>query len=145
MSNPTSMTPDEILARLKTPIKMDPYNRGVEERIAGRPHSERRDCVVRAFAIATGKPYPVMHAMFKAAGRRDGKGTPRSISRAVAKKLGMRWIEERRTVARFLDDMIFARPVAAFISGHAFAVEKGAVVDIEAVRPRQIVKGYYTL
>jgi len=128
-----------------TTIKIDPYKRNVEERIAGRPGHEQRDCVVRALAIATGKPYPVVHAMLKKAGRKDGKGTYPSTHRKVAKQLGMRWVEHRSSCARFLDDMVFSKPVAAFISRHAFAVEKGAVVDIIPVKPGCRIKGYYTL
>lgn len=36
---------------------------------------ESRDCVLRASTIATGKSYAEMHAAFKAAGRKDRKGT----------------------------------------------------------------------
>ena len=36
---------------------------------------ESRDCVVRASTIATGLPYQEMHSRYKAAGRRDKKGT----------------------------------------------------------------------
>lgn len=37
---------------------------------------ERRDCVVRAGAIAMGLPYEEMHKRYKNAGRKDKRGTP---------------------------------------------------------------------
>lgn len=37
---------------------------------------ESRDCVVRASTIATGSTYQDMHSKYKAAGRRDKRGTP---------------------------------------------------------------------
>lgn len=113
--------------------------------VAERFAHEGNDCAVRAFVVATGKPYPVIHALFKKHGRKDGKGTWRVTSRLVAKELGMRWIEEDCTTQAFLRDMIFARPVVAVMRGHAFAVEKGKIVDLfNVVRPRSRVIGYWT-
>lgn len=106
---------------------------------------EKGDCVVRAFTVATGKPYPVIHALFKKHGRKDRKGTWRHTTRAVANELGMRWVEENCTAQTFLRDMIFAKPVVATMRGHAFAVEKGKIVDLfNVVRPRTRVTGYWT-
>lgn len=114
--------------------------------VAERFAHERNDCAVRAFVYVTGKPYAEVHALFKKHGRKDGKGTWRHTSNAVAKELKMRWIEEDCTVLSFLRDMTFARPVAAVIRGHAFGVEKGKIIDLHAVvKPRSRVQGYWTL
>lgn len=137
-----ALTPDEVLERLRKPIKVDPWKR--DELFAGRPGSERMDCVVRAFTVATGLPYAAMHAMFKAAGRKDGRKTRRSVTEKVAKRLGMVWVDRRCHVATLLNEKR-DYTVAAFIAGHAFAVGQGAVLDIEPVRPRQRVKGFFAL
>lgn len=137
-----SLTPDEVLARLRTPIKIDPWKR--DELFAGRPGSERMDCSVRAFVVATGKPYSVIHACFKAAGRKDGRKTPTSLSHKVAKAFGMRYVARRCRVSTLLNDMEHAKPVAVLIRGHMFGVAKGAVMDFEPVPPKCLVKGYFT-
>jgi len=130
--------------RHMTTIKIDPWNRNAEQRVAGRPGSERRDCVVRAFTIATGKPYAEVHAMFTRHGRKRGCGTSRKTYLKVAAELGLKYVSQRCSVVRFLDDRQYAPVCAAFVRGHAFAVEKGAVVDImDPLKPRQIVTGYY--
>lgn len=114
--------------------------------VAERFAHERNDCAVRAFVYVTGRPYAEVHALFKKHGRKDGKGTWRHTSNAVAKELGMRWIAEDCTALSFLRDMTFSRPVAAVIRGHAFGVEKGKIIDTGAVvRPRSRVQGYWTL
>jgi len=126
-----------------TAIKIDPWKR--DELFAGRPGSERMDCSVRAFVVATGKPYAVVHAAFKRHGRKDGRKTSNSVSRAVAKAFGMRWVARRCRVVTLLDDMEHAKPVAVYIRGHAFGVAKGVVMDIEPVPPKCLVKGYFTV
>ena len=139
----TSLTPDEVLARLRTPIKIDPWKR--DELFAGRPGSERMDCAVRAFVVATGRSYAEVHGVFKRHGRKDGRKTKSSVSHAVAKYFGMRWVSRRCRVSTLLDDMQHAKPVAAYIRGHAFGVAKGVVMDIDPAPPKCIVKGYFTL
>lgn len=126
-----------------TAIKIDPWNR--DELFAGRPGSERKDCAVRAFTVATGKSYAEVHALFKKAGRKDQRGTPRTVSEAVAKKLGMRWVARRCRVVTLLNDMEHSKPVAVYIRGHAFGVAKGAVMDFQPIHPRCLVKGYFTV
>ena len=64
----------------------------------GRALGENNDCAVRAVAAATGRAYDEVHALFKAAGRRDAARTATSITRHVLKLLGyeMRavWIQD---------------------------------------------------
>jgi hypothetical protein len=66
----------------------------------GRDMGERNDCAVRAVAAATGRSYDEIHAMFKAEGRRDARGTPTTITWAVLKQLGFR--TEYRAAREFI-------------------------------------------
>jgi hypothetical protein len=121
----------------------------------GRPSDERLDCVVRAFTVITGKPYNEVHAEFKAAGRKDGHKTRDTVTDKVCRKLGIRYLELPRrmmvartmphqvSVARFLKDMRYCKPVVALVRGHAFAVREGQIADYQAVRPGCMVIGYY--
>ncbi len=67
----------------------------------GRDIGERNDCAVRAIAAATGNAYDAVHALFKAEGRRDARGTPTTITWSVLKQLGFR--AEQRTAQSFID------------------------------------------
>lgn len=49
---------------------------------------ENNDCAVKAVTIATGFSYEKIHAMMKAHGRKDRKGTLNYITRAVLNELG---------------------------------------------------------
>lgn len=154
----TALTPAEILhrarfalellerhekrAKARKPVAMD-VEAG-QRAVAGRPSSERYDCVVRAFTVMTGLSYARVHALFAKHGRKCGKGTKRTVTNAVAAEIGAVWVPVSCHAATFLRRPR-ARPVAAFISGHAFAVGEGVVLDIEAVRPKQRVKGYFHL
>ena len=113
----------------------------------GRGDTEKLDCVVRAFTVATGKPYQDVHAALKAAGRKDGRKTKTSTSNRAAKALGLKRIDlkPKMTVKKFLDDSEHVPALAAFVSGHAFGVRLGSIADYVPVGPRQLVKCYYKL
>lgn len=53
--------------------------------------NETNDCAVKAVALATGKPYAEVHAVMKALGRADRKGTPNMITEATLKHFGFRF------------------------------------------------------
>lgn len=133
----------DATALVNAPIKIDPWKR--DELFAGRPGSERMDCSVRSFVVATGKSYAEVHAAFKRHGRKDGRKTPTSVSHKVAKAFGMRFVARRCRVSTLLDDMEHTKPVAVLIRGHMFGVAKGAVMDFQTVPPKRLVKGYFTL
>ncbi len=102
---------------------------------------ETNDCVVRAWAIAAQIPYAEAHAAFKAAGRRDRRGTKLHVSEAVMGDLRCYPRGSRVTVAKWLR----ANPsghFVVFVRGHAFAVIDGVCHDYyyrAAMRPRCIV------
>ena len=112
---------------------------------AGRPGDEQRDCMVRAFTVLTQRPYPEIHAAFKDAGRKNGRATPRKVSLKVADKYKVKLNYARISVARFLDDMQYVDRVVAVINGHAFAVTRGVIADYVKVKPRSIIKFFYTI
>ncbi len=100
---------------------------------AVRPAWDKADCSVRALAVAAGCTYEVASAVFSAAGRKVGKGTPLTTSNKVHEDwLGMRQVEG-----------VTGWPLAAFIAayskgrfvvhkrGHAFAVIDGVLHDWE--------------
>lgn len=125
----------------------EPTGRGpdVPHWLHGRPETERRDCVVRALAVAADVPYARVHAMLLAEGRRPRCGTYDHQTAAVAKRLGLRRHRAGMTIARFLDDVRSVPRLAAFIRGHAFGVVRGVVTDIQSAgRPKQIVKYYWS-
>jgi hypothetical protein len=110
---------------------------------AGRPNTERRDCVIRAFVVLTGKPYAEVHALFKSAGRKDGHGTKVSVTYKVAKALNLKRVTCNMTVSKFLNDVRYVPAVSAHVRGHAFGVIRGEIADFEPLKPRQVVKYYY--
>jgi hypothetical protein len=118
-------------------------NTKAQQVYAGRPNTEHRDCAVRAFVVLTGKPYAEVHALFKSAGRKDGRGTRISVMRKVANSLNLKFVACNMTVSKFLSDVQYVPAVAAHIRGHAFGVIRGEIADFEPIKPRQIVKFYW--
>lgn len=99
---------------------------------------ENNDCVVRASSLATGKTYAEMHAAYKAAGRKDRKGTPVClIDKVLDYKLGVRAQSRRsaKTLARFLATYNTGRWVMCN-ARHAWAVIDGVVHDAGPVGAR---------
>lgn len=92
---------------------------------------ETRDCVVRASTIATGLPYDVVHSKYKAAGRKDKKGTPVNlIGEVLDYETGFKAQTRRsaQTLNRFLAVYKTGRWVMCN-SRHAWAVIDGVVHD----------------
>ena len=77
--------------------RSDVYTQHLEQ---ARAVGERNDCAVRAVAAVAGRPYDEVHAMFKAEGRRDARGTPTTITGLVLKQLGLRL--EKRNPLEFI-------------------------------------------
>ena len=99
---------------------------------------ESNDCVVRASSLATGKPYAEMHAAYKAAGRKDRRGTPvMMIGQVLDYNLGVAAPSRRRalTLARFLKIYSTGRWVMCN-ARHAWAVIDGVVHDAGPVGAR---------
>lgn len=107
---------------------------------------ERKDCAVRAVAVAFSLPYSESYARFAAAGREPGKATPRYISRDVITALGGCRLDEwkGKTLARFLREAPAGRYVVG-VTGHAIAVIDGVVHDHKdsGVGPRYRVRRVY--
>lgn len=110
----------------------------------GRSKTERNDCVVRAFTMATGKPYQEIYTMFEKAGRKRNCGTPTSISWPIAEQLGFERImlPKPMTFKKFAeiapDEIIVGR-----IARHAFAMRKNEVLDYGGIKGGSRVTWYF--
>ena len=62
-------------------LSLDTSSYSTVTRLAG--FDETNDCVVRAFSLALNRPYAEVHALCKAKGRLDLKGTSHSTVEAV--------------------------------------------------------------
>lgn len=78
------------MARIKKTSFSPDFTALVEE---AQAVGEVNDCSVKAVALVTGRPYREVHAAFAAAGRRSGRGTPRNVSQAALRLLGVQWRE----------------------------------------------------
>lgn len=97
--------------------------------------NEKNDCAVRAIANALLKPYGEVHALLKAKGRKDRKGTMTFITADVMqangwKRFYVRDVYKRPTmsVGRFLQ----RHPKGQYlvrIPNHVFTVRDGVVFD----------------
>jgi hypothetical protein len=103
---------------------------------------ESRDCAVRASSIAMGLPYADIHLRYKAAGRRDRRGTCILIIADV-----LNHIEEYRfmsyeapTLAQFVAKHKSGRWVICN-SRHAWAMINGVVHDAGPIGARTRVIG----
>lgn len=99
---------------------------------------ETNDCAVRASSVATGKTYAEMHAAYKAAGRKDRKGTPVFlIDDVLDYKLGLKAQSKRsaKTLAKFLKEYNTGSWVLCN-ARHAWAVIDGVVHDAGPVGAR---------
>ena len=102
----------------------------VRESPTVRPDWEANDCTVLALSNAKGIPYEEAHAILKAHGRKDRNGPMiADWSRAVRSAgLQMEPAFSSITLGRFLREHPGGRWVL-HVSGHAFAVVDGKVVD----------------
>jgi len=101
---------------------------------ATRPSWDKKDCSVRALAVATGVDYTVASATFCAQGRVAKNGTSIQLSVNLYENvLGMKrvdWAEGMK-----LGDFLRIAPTGSFVVhklGHAFAVVEGIVCDWES-------------
>ena len=104
-------------------------------RDAGFP-DEQDDCCVRAFAEATGVPYPKAHALFAENGRRERKGCMAGkLIPEVAELCGieLRLIVDREKYVTVEDVVLPGAETTLIVQipSHAFAVKKGIVYDME--------------
>jgi hypothetical protein len=53
---------------------------------------ESNDCAVKAVSLITARPYAEVHKMFEEAGRKNKKGTPTEITKAVLLKMGWKMV-----------------------------------------------------
>jgi hypothetical protein len=106
---------------------------------AGRSLCERRDCTVRALAIAAEIPYADAHAALELAGRKHGQGA--RMVEALAKLQPLFNIEtifpsyDTRTLGRFVKEFPNGRYLCR-ISRHCFAVVDGVVHDLAILGSR---------
>ena len=104
--------------------------------------NESRDCAVKAISIATGTDYVQVHAMLKAAGRRNRCGTYRHQTDKVIKKLGYEQVDITRqtcgrtvrTIASELQDGNYL----VFVSGHVLCIKHGIAEDWTAGRQHRV-------
>lgn len=105
--------------------------------------NERNDCVVRAFSLASTKPYAEVHALMKANGRKDrcGMKVKNKVVR-IGRELGMDLTQVRRsgTVAKLIaahpSDILIVR-----VARHMFPVVDGHTDENTARR----VKGAWVV
>lgn len=102
-------------------------------------HGETNDCAVKAIAIVANADYDEVHALLKAHGRKDGKGTPWKAIWATLKALGV-WVgpEQRMTrgsrlwakTVRYLPRVLPRKGrYLVYTRGHILAVVDGEVMD----------------
>jgi hypothetical protein len=120
------------------------------------------DCVVRAFAIASGRPYQEVYDLVKGlargerrGNRKRGRSSPRTgvykqTTRRLAERLGMTWTPTMQIgsgckVHLSADELPSGRLVAS-CSRHVVAVIDGVVRDVydPARDGRRCVYGYWT-
>jgi hypothetical protein len=95
-------------------------------RLSSSHKNEKRDCTVRALAVAGQMSYDTAHGLLKEFGRKDGHGF--HSKKGLPKITGGRSCKRSGTVGKFCKE----NPVGRFycgIRGHAFAVIDGVVHD----------------
>lgn len=103
---------------------------------------ERADCTVHAFSNATGCHYEKAHAALAANGRRKScRYRLHQHAHDVGRTLGVKLELVRRsgTLRRFLSDYPQGRFIVR-VSGHAFAVVDGSVIDRTEQSPDRHIK-----
>ena len=124
-------------------------------------NQEEKDCVVRAFANATGKSYVESHAIFANAGRISGKGTRTATIPDVMHQHGFTSVllgysktanevscynknisvlENAVSVGKLLATPRYSKGTHVFVyRGHAFAVIDGKIIDKSIIKQGRIV------
>lgn len=109
-------------------------------RDSGLHPRERRDCTVRATALATGRPYAEVHADFKAAGRQDGKPFNWCLGWAIRTGSGFKRNDEilqagNRRLVNVLDRIPKTGRWIVQTKRHVFAFIEGNIYDLGYNRP----------
>ena len=117
---------------------------------AGRSTSLRPkqslDCVIRAIALASQKPYDEVYDLMASAGRKSGRSTPKKVWKEVIHPMGLHYsfpAEKglpRTTLADFAATFNSGRWVVQ-LAGHLTAVVNGEVLDTECPRSNACVYG----
>lgn len=104
-----------------------------------KSYGEKNDCAVKAVAVVTNATYEEAHAALKAAGRRNGRGTPLPVIMAAVKALGchVKFDDMVNHHGRNMGRMTINRVPAALPKGrwlvlcrkHILAVKDGEVLD----------------
>jgi hypothetical protein len=117
----------------------------------GRAESKRtrqsNDCVVRAFAIATGMDYDTVYDELAGLGRCCGHGTYDTQWHQLAKQLGfvrkdcpsLQW-----SLGRFVHNLPGSRLLVQ-VPRHVFAILNGVIFDEVMTHPITIVQSCWTL
>lgn len=108
-----------------------------------RPVHEKNDCVVRAYANATGTDYHAAHVRANNLGRRFGRGMSWEPLVEMYAPFGNP-INTNQTIADFVRTHSSGTYIAR-IKGHVFAVKNGVVMDTGAPRPRAIVCHFWVV
>lgn len=115
------------------PIKENKMKRDATSYGAERPVWDKKDCSVRALAVACGVPYEVASIAFTCQGRALKKGTTVEMSVKLHEEiLGMRRVTMAEGMR--LEAFLEVAKTGRFIvhkTGHAFAVVDGVVHDWE--------------
>lgn len=115
---------------------------------SNRP-GQRRDCVVRAVAIAACLPYDLVYDQFADAGRKSGRSTPKPIWKgylAQARKLSFPAVKgQRRTSLRDFAAAYSSGRYVVQCAGHLMAVVNGFVYDDQCPRANACVYAAFQL
>lgn len=104
----------------------------------------RNDCVIRACALLTGRPYLEIHNAFKALGRRTNCGTKFNLIAEVIRRPLQDLRKQKPTLAYFLA----THPTGTYgvaIAGHMFVVKDGKILDLFLPGMRCRVKYIWTM
>lgn len=102
---------------------------------------ERRDCTVRATAIALGIPYQEAHEKLAKLGRKNNHGFKYSLA-ATSFNFELRPDLCCRTIAKILPEMQQGRFVVR-VNHHVFAVINGTIYDLIQIKDGQRAKMVY--
>jgi hypothetical protein len=109
-----------------------------------RPDFERNNCVPKALAALTRKPYTEVYGYLEYKGRRQGKGTPRFISEAFLKENGFVRMISTQIIKKYVNGGVevfrqmtlatFAKTYTSgrymvYVRSHAVAVIDGKILD----------------
>lgn len=97
--------------------------------------NEKRDCVVRAFTLASNKPYSEVHQAFKNLGRKDRHGINTTNLVQKASKLlnvNAKQIKRHGTAKKLLEQYPNYN-LFCVVNNHAFSIINGQVNDLKSL------------